>query len=76
MSFLDFNHNAGALIRRLNEIANLKYQVSPLARLIHRPLTQFTNPARRARTAAWVRSSAQSLFKILRTWVLTVPTVM
>ncbi len=35
-----------------------------------------TNPERKARTAAWVRSSAQSLFKMLRTWVLTVPTVM
>ncbi len=35
-----------------------------------------TNPERKALTAAWVRSSAQSLFKILRTWVLTVPTVM
>ncbi len=34
-----------------------------------------TNPERNALTAACVRSSAQSLLRILRTWVLTVPTV-
>src|ERR687885_1416953 len=52
----------------------LKKEVECCRPLAERP--QPTRPERRARTAAWVRSSAHSLFKILRTWVLTVPTVM
>ncbi len=40
------------------------------------PISYATNPERKALTAAWVRSSAHNLFKILRTWVFTVPTVM
>ena len=40
------------------------------------PVPYATNPERSALTAAWVRSSAHSLFRILRTWVFTVPTVM
>lgn len=39
------------------------------------PVPYATNPERRALTAAWVRSSAHNLFRILRTWVFTVPTV-
>lgn len=44
----------------------------------HSPLSTpyATNPERNALTAACVRSSAHSLFRILRTWVFTVPTVM
>ncbi len=49
----------------------LPYSPTPLLPL----LPYATKPERKALTAAWVRSSAHSLFRILRTWVFTVPTV-
>ncbi len=49
---------------------------SPASPAPSSPVPYATNPERKALTAAWVRSSAHNLFKILRTWVFTVPTVM